>query len=216
MNTAVIGCRTIEKELTAAMEQTRLTYPIYWLEAGLHNVPQQLHQALQEQIDRCGDRERVLLAMGFCGNSVAGLRARGAELILPLADDCISLLCGSQEERLRYPETYFFTEGWLRGERTIWREYEYTLEKYGPQRGRRIFQAMLRNYRYCALLDTGCFDREAAGREVRRIAGELGLDYQVIPGTVSYLCQLLTGPWPADRFLTVPPRATLERNMLVL
>ena len=75
---------------------------------------------------------------------------------------------------------------------------------------------MVRSPRYCALLDTGCFDREAAGREVRRIAGELGLDYQVIPGTVSYLCQLLTGPWPADRFLTVPPRATLERNMLVL
>ena len=94
MNTAVIGCRTIEKELTAAMEQTRLTYPIYWLEAGPHNVPQQLHQALQEQIDRCGDRERVLLAMGFCGNAVCGLRSGPGELVIPRVDDCISLLLG--------------------------------------------------------------------------------------------------------------------------
>lgn len=215
MKTVIIGCETLERELSAAVRETACPYPVLWIQAGLHNVPEKLQLAVQEKIDSCTHYQRILLAMGYCGNSVVGLHTGEAELILPRADDCISILCGSQEKRLTFPETYFFTEGWLREERTIWQEYQYTAEKYGPKRAQRIFQTMLHNYRYCALLDTGCFDGAAVGGEVRRIADRLGLSYQVIPGTISYLCQLLTGPWPTDRFLTVPPHRVLERSLLI-
>ena len=68
MKTAVIACKTIEDELNFAMQQTGCTFPVVWLEPGLHNVPEKLHAAVQTAIDDLADDCRVLLAMGFCGN----------------------------------------------------------------------------------------------------------------------------------------------------
>jgi len=64
---------------------------------------------------------------------------------------------------------------------------------------------MLEHYRNLALVDTGCSDRETLEAEVKQIAGKLGLDYVRIPGTLDFLEQLLTGPWPRDRFVVIPP-----------
>lgn len=214
MKTAIIGCKTIEHELTAAMARADCHFPVFWVESGLHNVPDTLRKAVQERIDLCGDYERILLAMGYCGNAVVGLMAGRGELVLPRADDCISILCGSQQQRLKYPNTYFFTEGWLRGEHTIWWEYEHTVRKYGEKKADRIFKIMLHNYQYCALLNTGCFDLTEADREVSEIARRLHLSYTVLPGTIDYLCQLLQGPWDPDRFLILPPHSQLERTLL--
>ncbi len=214
MKTNIIACRTLEQELRAAAARCGCTYEIRWIPSGLHNIPAQLRGALQESLDACGNCGRVLLAAGFCGNAVAGLRTHGAELIVPKVDDCISLLCGSQERRMNFRDSYFLTEGWLRGERTIWHEYEHTVEKYGEKRAKMIFQTMLHGYRYCAMLDTGCFPFEPVSQEVRRIAQALGLEYCVIEGTTAYLERLLRGPWRPEAFLTVPPYRILTSDML--
>ena len=214
MRTEIIACETIRRELLAAASQCGCNFPIHWIESGLHNVPSQLHAALQEALDACGGCERVLLAFGFCGNAAVGLRGGAAELILPRADDCISLLCGSQERRAGFKAAYFFTEGWLRGERTIWHEFQHAAARYGEERAKRIFQTMLRHYQYCVLLNTGCFPLEAAAEEVERIARTLGLDFRTIEGTTAYLERLLTGPWNAASFLTVPPGGTLTSDLL--
>ena len=99
MTTAVIACKTMEDELNWAMERTGSDYPVFWLEQGLHNVPKKLLDAVQTALDAAGT-ERVLLAMGFCGNALVGLRVPAVELIVPRVDDCISLLLGSVKRRL--------------------------------------------------------------------------------------------------------------------
>ena len=214
MGTEIIACETIRQELLAAAGRCGCRYPIRWIKSGLHNVPAQLHAVLQEELDACAGCERILLAFGFCGNAVAGLCGGTAELILPRADDCISLLCGSQERRAGFRETYFFTEGWLRGERTIWNEFQHTVDRYGEERAKQIFQVMLCHYRYCALLNTGCYPLEAAAEEVRRIARALGLEFISIEGTIACLEKLLTGPWDSASFLVVPPGCTLTSDLL--
>lgn len=216
MKTVLIGCKTLENELCAAIQRTDWAGETVWIESGLHNVPQRLHDVLQEKIDVCQDFDRILLGMGFCGNALADIRTGSAEIILPRADDCISLLCGSAQKRAMYHRTYFFTDGWLRGERTIWNKYEHSLKKYGECCTKQIFHDMLCHYEDCALLETGCFETEPAEREVRRIAGVLGLSYRSIPGTIDYLCDLLTGPWPETRFLTCRPNSIIERASLLL
>ncbi len=205
MDTLVIGCRTTENELLSAMEACSVRYDISWIEAGLHNVKKKLNRTLQERIDASGSYGRILFATGFCGNAVCGLSARQAELILPRTDDCISFLFGSCKEKLLWNDSYFLTEGWLRGESNIWKEYQRSLEKYGEARTRRIFQALFAHYRRIALLDTGCYDIDGALPEAKRIAGTFSLDCQVIPVSADYLRTLLTGPWDPARFLTVRP-----------
>ena len=196
------------------MEAARCRDEVIWLEPGLHDVPARLHERLQRTLDGCTGFDTVLLAMGFCRNSVLGLRAGAFRLVLPRAVDCITLLLGSSERRVRLlsERAYFMTEGWLNGERNLWREYEHTVERYGKTRGRAVFDAMLRNYRRLVLIDTGCFQKEAAAAQMRSIAETLGLAYDETPGTLDYLRQLLEGPWEQEKFVVLPPFAVLTQE----
>ena len=201
----IISCKTIEPELRAAMARTGCEYEVLWLESGLHNVPRKLNARLQELLGQCAGADTVLLAMSFCGNSVVGLKTGEFRLIMPRSDDCITLLMGSFRERMKYKATYFLSEGWLKGERNLWQEYETCIRRYGEERGKWIFSTMLEHYRNLALVDTGCSDREILEAEVKEIAEKLGLEYVWIPGTLEFLEQLLTGPWPRERFVVIPP-----------
>jgi len=219
MKTLIIACKTLENELRHAMDECGCAHDVHWIESGLHNVPKKLTEALQDAIDASPGYDKALLAMGYCGNALAGLRSGGMTLTVARVDDCISLLLGSYKDRAALSKdggTYFMTEGWLRGERNLWREYLYTIEKYGEEDGAEIFSVMLGNYKYLALLDTGCFDADRAGEEMKTIAETLNLAYKVIPATVGYLKRLLTGPWDDDAFLTIAPGSEIKEADLML
>lgn len=212
MSTRIISCKTIEPELNMAMEQVGCEYEVLWLESGLHNVPRKLNARLQELLDNCHDVDTVLLAMSFCGNSVVGLQTGNFRLRIPRSDDCVTLLMGSLKERMNHKATYFLTEGWLAGERNLWREYEDCIWKYGEKRGKWIFSTMLGHYRNLALVDTGSFTGEELETQVREIADRLELQYVRISGTLDFLKQLLTGPWPEERFVEIPPHSMVAEK----
>ncbi len=217
METVIVGCKTLENELLRAVEETGCSYEILWIESGLHNYPKKLNQVLQETLDGCGARQ-VLAAMGFCGNSIENISTGDYTLIFPRVDDCISLLLGSCKRRMeisREHGTYFLTEGWLKGERNIWKEYEYTMDKYGEETGKEIFSMMLGNYRSLALLDTGCYSMEKAGAEAENIAKTLELEYKVLSATLDYMKKLLAGPWTEEEFLVIPPHSMVQGRDLV-
>lgn len=206
MNSVVISCKTIEKELLAAMRESGYNYPVLFLEAGLHNTPGKLKDKIQNYLDRCAGFDTVLLAMGFCGNAVIGLRSHNFQFIMPRCNDCIDLLLG---ERARPFATIFLTEGWLTGGRHLGQEYDACLTKYGLEKGQRIFGVMLAHYRCLAMLDTKCFDTSAAAKDIQAIAKKLGLTYTVIEGSLDYLKNLLRGEWAKDRFTILPPYTTI-------
>jgi hypothetical protein len=106
--------------------------------------------------------------------------------------------------------TYFLTAGWLRGERNIYVEYEYAIKKYGEELGMGIMSTMLANYKELALLDTGSYDIGPAKLESERIAIKLGLGLRVIPATVDYISELLTGPHAPERFFVFQPNTKIE------
>ena len=212
MDTVIFACKTLENELRCAMAECECDYDVKWLESGLHNVTKKLTSALQDLIDSSQSYSRALLALGYCGNSLVGLRSGNLTLTVPRVDDCISLLLGSYKNRLALTKndySYFITEGWLRGERNIWREYEYAIKKFGEDTGREIYDAMFGHYKTLAMLDTNCYDFSAAETDGKRIAAALGLEYKVIPATIVYIKRLLDGPWDDISFLTVPPYSTV-------
>lgn len=215
MKIAIISCRTIELEVTKAMQETGLDCPVSWVDSGLHDVPKKLHAALQELLDSI-QADRVILALGFCGNSIEGLTAGNYELVFPKVDDCISLLLGSMDNRRQYRRTYFLTRGWLEGERNIYEEYKHTLRRYGPEVGREIMEMILGQYRDLAILDTGTVDYPALLEETAPIAEALHLRQVPVPATDVLLKQLLTGPWPEDKFCVLPPYGTIRISGMVI
>ena len=220
MDTEIICCKTIEMELQAAMAAAGIEIPCRWIESGLHNPPARLTARLQAELDAVPSGVgRVLLGFAFCGNAIAGLRSGDFELIVPRADDCITLLLGSYKRRqqiMKEAPAYFLTEGWLRGERNIWAEYQHTLQRYGEARARRIFRAMLANYRRLIFVDSGVSDLSALLPETERIAAALELHPEVAGGTLGFLTTLLTGPWDDAHFLVVPPHTKIEENDLTI
>lgn len=219
MKTVIVSCRTIEDEVMAAHAKAGVDYPVEWLESGLHNQPPILLARLQETLDAL-DCERVLLAMGFCGNSYKGLKLGGYELIVPRVDDCISLLLGGVDRRMevsRELAAYFFTEGWMRGERNIWEEYKYTVEQYGEEMAETVMEMMYSHYRTLALLDTGVGDVDALCEKVEPLAEALHLERKKVSATLDYFTDLFLGPWDdPTRFVRFAPGSTVQESDLTL
>lgn len=218
MKTCIIACETIRDELEKIKKEVQCNEKVYWLPSGLHNTPEKLHEKLQETIKTAKEYDRILFAMGYCGNSVAGLEAQHAELIIPRVDDCISLLLGSVKHRKEVCGecgTYFLTKGWLAGERNLWADYQYSVKKYGEKRAKRVMNVMLHNYERLGVLDTGAYPLEKILPETKKIAAELGLRHEVLPATELYFRRLLTGPWDEKQFLIVKPGGTVKSQELM-
>ena len=218
MKTVVLTCRTLEDEVNAALAKSGREYEIVWLESGLHNVPKKLTKRIQEELDGI-EADRVLLAMGFCGNSLAGIRANSFQLIVPRVDDCISLLLGSVERRLavsREHAAYFLTEGWLRGENNICAEYLQLSRRYDEETLECLMEMLCGHYRTLGLLDCGVKPIEELEAETRVIADTLRWQQRRIPATLDYLSALLTGPWPREDFLLFSPGSVITAEDLYL
>lgn len=190
---------------------------IHFSDSELHNSPQMLHETLQNILDglHC---DRVLMALGYCGGSIEGLRTGAYETIIPRVDDCISLLLGFHEKQQLCDKkpTYFLTQGWLNSKRNIWVEYNYCVAKYGVATGEQIFNLMFNNYQRLGVLDAGCYDVSDILAQTEMIAATLKLDHQVIPTTVGNLESLLTGPWTEADYCICPPHSVLSLGSMQL
>lgn len=213
MNTVIVACNTIRAELEKAAAETGCGYPFQWVESGLHLRPESLRNRLQEELDGLVNVDRVLLGFGFCGHAVAGLISRDYELIIPKVDDCISILLGSRENRDRCCGSggvYFLTKGWLEGELNIWKEYQATLERLGPDTTERIYRRMLEHYQFLGLIDTGAYELDLLLPEVDLIAATLNLKTRIFPGSDAYLKKLVAGPWDEPDFIVIPHNTQVE------
>lgn len=207
MKTLVIACNTIVEELNMACSEVNCEYPILWIESGLHIQPDSLKKRLQEELNSISNVDQVLLAFGFCGNSLLGLKPPSYKMIFPKVDDCITLLLGSREKRKEVSSemgTYFLTKGWLNYERNIWFEYQHAVKRYGQVKADKIFYLILGHYERLGIIETGAFNLADLVERTKVIADGLKLKHQVIPGTLRYIKKLLTGPWD-EEFVVINP-----------
>jgi hypothetical protein len=212
MNSIIIACNTIYDELNLAIKETGCRFPVLWIESGLHIKPENLKIRLQQELDHIDNIEQVILGFGYCGNSLLGLKANNFRIIFPRADDCITLMLGSTENRKKISSemsTYFLTKGWLVYEKNIWAEYLETVKRMGKEKADRIYSIMLRHYKRLGIVDTGAYDMEEFLKKTEPIADELKLKHEVIPGTLRFLKKLLTGPWDED-FVIINPGDTIK------
>jgi len=206
MNRLLIACETIRNEVEMALKNQAVEIETLWMINTLHDSPERLRDALQIEINKAeGDYDELLFAYGNCGNGLLGLKSEKATLIIPKYGDCIDILLSETEnlERIR-TSTYFLTEGWLKGEKTLDIEYERNLKKYGEKRAKWINDKMFNHYKELMLIDTGAFDIENALPRVNTIGKLIGLDVIISKGSILPLEKLITGQWE-ENFCVIPP-----------
>lgn len=207
MRTVAIACRTTEDEINLVYKTLPVQFPIYWIESGLHNFPSKLKDRIQQEIDKVSGVENILLLFGYCGNSIEGLVAPHAQLVVPQVEDCISLLLGGNKIRHDLSSkspSFYLTEGWLRYESNIYWEYEHCLKKYGEARALRVFQTMFAHYSTLNFIETGSYAIEPVMAMTADLAVKLNLKQGIVPGTLRLISKALKEEWDED-FLKVPP-----------
>lgn len=217
MGTIIVACQTIRDEVNLAISETGVNYPVLWIESGLHNFPDRLGQKIQKEIDRIENVDKILLAFGYCGNSLLGIRSSRSQLIIPRVDDCISLLLGSSERRQTlYKEvgTYFLTKGWLENEQNLLFEYERCVKRYGKEKALRVIKMMLNNYHRLMVIDTQAYQFEGILLKTKDFADAFGLSHEKIDGSLRFLKKLLLGPWD-EEFAIIPPGEEIKLEHLM-
>lgn len=202
MSAMVVACKVLEEELRILAPQR---FELRFLEQGFHRWPQRLRLALQEALAGVSEDGPVRLGYGYCGGALEGLASPPGGLVIPKADDCISLLLGSREARLSWgSDTYFLSAGWLCGEGNLVQEYRRCLARYGREKGRRLMRQGFSRYRRLVFIATGRPGEEAAREAAGEVAQELGLDFEVTGWQDGFLRRLLFGPWDRE-FLCLEP-----------
>jgi len=202
---AIIACKVLEAELR------RLLPPeveIRSVDQGLHRVPDRLREALQQEIDSL-DADEILLGYGLCGNGVSGLRSQRSRLVVPRADDCISLFLGSAERYLvefqKEPGTYWFSHGWIEHAIDPLKEYHRCVEQYGEETARWVAHEMMKGYHRVALIDTGVCPVSELREYSRRFAEFFGLEYVEVTGSDGFLRELISDGVRNGRFVVAEP-----------
>ncbi len=217
MSSIIVACNTIADELTLAIRATGATHPVLWIDSKLHTKPEKLRETIQSAIDRISNVSTILLAFGYCGNALVGVRSKEAQLILPRVEDCISVLLGSAERRKtlsRETCSYYLTRGWLDSESNLADEYAYCLKKFGPERALRLMRAMLKGYRNLTLINTGAYDVESLRSRTEQLAETLGLCHAVVEGSQRLFEKLLTGPYD-EEFVIAGPGEEIRLDALL-
>lgn len=209
----IIACQVFVEELRSLLPGD---VEIETLTMSLHERPRSLHQMLQERIDASEGCDTVILGYGMCGQAAVGLRATHCRLVLPRADDCISMFLGSRSAyRAQHEQeagTYFLTKGWVgSGVTTPFSAYDAVRERWGAERADRMMRTMLGHYRRLAFVRTGSGDDALADArgQARDTAHRFGLRYEEIEGSRDLVYPLLYGPWD-ERFIVVPVGGTVH------
>lgn len=139
MRLKLIACKILFREISYLCSMSDNIVDITWMRQGKHNYPEQLHDLLQEEIDRieegddphtnkmndtsesddgiAEDFDAILLGYGLCSNAVSGLKTKSHKLVIPKAHDCITLFMGSKETYAKYfneiPGCYWYTADWI-------------------------------------------------------------------------------------------------------
>jgi hypothetical protein len=206
LRTKIIACPTVGEELKPLLPNG---FTLEMPEYGLHNVPENLHTRLQSAIDTTGSEYgTILLGYGLCANAILGLNSRGFRLVIPKADDCITLFLGSRQEYLRQlslaPGTFFLTKGWIECGEDPYTEYCSLRAKYGHERAFKITKRYIQNYTRLALIDSGNYQSEAYHKYAKMVADYFGLTYEEIRGSNELLEKFIHGIWGRG-FVVVSP-----------
>ncbi len=232
MRIKCIGCEVLARPIYLCAAHSPHIVDVEMLQRGLHNVPANLRDQLQDRIDATANQgyDAVVLAYGLCGQATAGLTAINTPLVVPRAHDCITLFLGSRQ---RYNEqfhnhsgTYWYTLDYIErddgsgsslalgsGTDTQLKDvYEEYVEKYGEDNADYLMEMMgawQDHYKRAAYIDLGVGNGTAIEEQARADAARRNWTFDRVAGDLVLIRRLLAGDWDQD-FLVLQPGQQLK------
>lgn len=192
-----LACKVFQHLIEAHLPDG-LVQSITFLDYGLHQVPRNLKNTIQERIDSIDEPSLVVLGYGLCGNGMDGIRARKHTLLVPRADDCIAILLGSlaayRREFHSVPGTYYLSKGWLESGSNPLSEYRGYVERYGVEKADWLMDVQYRNYRRLVFVAHSLEDLDryrSQALEVAKYCQRWGMRYEEIIGSDGYIRSLV-------------------------
>jgi hypothetical protein len=219
----ILACRVLQSIMEPYLHDANV--PATFMEYGFHRAPQLMTPALQEELDQITEPSVVIVGYGLCGNGLAGLKAGPHTLIVPRADDCITLLLGSYESYIKEftaePGTYYLTKGWLESGSYPLKEYRELLEKYDRETADWIMDEQYRNYKRLVFVAPDQAELEAYRPKAREVAdfcaARWGFQYEEKIGSDEFVKTLVTEAYKltesTDDFLVIPPGGEIKQEM---
>ena len=221
----VISCKVFQPLLEKHLPE-EMADQVTFMDYGLHRVPDQLTQTVQDAIDAVEEPSLILLGYGLCGNGLKGIKSRRHTLIIPRTDDCIAILLGSYQEYIQEfdatPGTYYLTKGWLESGSDPLKEYREYEEKYGQEDATWIMDQQYQHYERLAFIahdDEDLVKYRPQAQEVAAYCQRWGMRYEEILGSDTYIRRLVEKsirPDQADEdFVVVPPNGEVTQTMFM-
>jgi hypothetical protein len=221
----VLACPVLRDLIEPRLAGTETS--VVYLDYGLHVQPKRMAPSLQKELDALEEPSLVLIGYGLCGNGLEGLEAGRHTLVIPRADDCITILLGSHQAYARaqqdHPGTYYLTRGWLEVGANPLAEYQALVERFGRENADHVVDALFGSYTSLCLLASTDADLAACRAEAREIADfcskRWGMSYQERIGSDLLLRGLLDAPQRmgslGEDFVVVPPGGRVKPQMFL-
>lgn len=214
MTTKLICCDVFKEEIVNLNPPNDMD--MEFISMGLHLHPAKLHQEIQSALDRVTGYSQVILGFGLCGGSLDGIKAPSCPMILPKVHDCIPVLLGSQAKydalQQKNNKAFYFSGGWVEGDRMIIPEHERAVIKFGPKKAMRILNVLFENYNQLRYIHTGHPRHDETLAKTQEFADIVQLPCKETIGCLDYLQLLLHGPWDEEHFVMIPANGTVQQE----
>ena len=222
----VISCQVFQHLFEKYLPKNGDVQAVSYLEYGLHRVPRNLKEAIQERINLIEQPSLVVLGYGLCGNGLDGIQAGKHILLVPRTDDCIAILLGTyQKYRAEFdsnPATYYLSKGWLESGSNPLIEYQAYEAQYGGDTATYLMDTQYQNYRRLAFVAHNLDDLQEhrpQAEQVARYCERWGMKYEEIIGSDSYIRRLVETAASLDQadeeFVVVPPGGELKQSHFI-
>ena len=220
-----IACQVFQDLLEKYIPDDLLAQ-VTFLDYGLHSVPNNLTETLQETIENIEEPSLVVLGYGLCGNGLNGIKAGKHTLLVSRADDCIALFLGSYQAYIREftsnPGTYYLTKGWLESGSNPLQEHRKYVDRYGQEKADWIMDQQYRHYKRLVFVAHNYEDLETyrpLAYEVAEYCERWGMRYEEIQGSDIYLRRLVEIATALDKadedFIVIPPGGELSMSHFI-
>jgi hypothetical protein len=201
--------------------------PITYMDYGLHVRPEKMTPALQDQLDALPEPSLVLIGYGLCGNGLDGLEAGPHTLIIPRADDCITILLGSYQAYIQtfreQPGTYYLTKGWLESGSDPLKEYRSYVDRYGEENAGSLIDMMYGRYKRLCFVAHNRADLDEYRPQAMQVADfcarRWNMAYEERIGADGLIRRLLEAPRRpgnlGEDFVIVQPGGTVKQMMFI-
>jgi hypothetical protein len=214
----VLACNVMETEIRSLKDDL---VDVRFLDYGLHNVPEKMSEAIQNEIDcaiETGDYEAIILGYGLCSNGIVGVKARHIPLVVPRVHDCISLFLGSvkkyRTEVAACPGTFYLTPGWIEKGDTPISKYTSYCRNYNEETAKWILHEEMKNYTRILFIHTNSGNLKGHYREIaHKNAAFLNVSCQELHGSSKFFRRLVHGPWNAARFLILQDGDSVQQGV---